>query len=114
MSNYQPTGKHYEVKTIEELAAIVTPENLDLIMTDLRSTFETVHKLNDLTKMACDIQGIPHEKVNMEVFNWIDDGKHEVQMIRFEANDDRSINFELRADTLDTIKPEGKKHATKI
>lgn len=92
---YQPTGLTHEIKTIEQFADLVTKENLALIIEDFRSTLEALVNMDKLVKQACEIEQLPYEKLKMEAFNWIDDGKHELSKITIQSSEDPSVKIEI-------------------
>jgi hypothetical protein len=92
---YQPSGLTHEIKTIEQFADLVTEENLPLIVEDFRSTLEALVNMDKLVKQVCEIEQLPYEKLKMEAFNWIDDGKHELSKITIQSSEDPSVKIEI-------------------
>lgn len=71
MSKYIPSGKTYDIESVQDMCNVVTKENLELFLEDLRSVFETVLKFREAA------QQVGVEAPELHKFEWIDDGKHD-------------------------------------
>jgi len=73
---YVPSGKTYEIKTIDQLVNVATPENVDELAKDLYVWLCTVTGL--FAKLKKDHPSLA-KKTNSQIakntFVWIDDGK---------------------------------------
>lgn len=88
MSNYQPTGKTYELTTIGDIVKIVTPENIDMILTDLHSMLHTVNVINKVGEKVSTLSGEEFKRVEATEFTWIDDGEHNFNGIMLASPED--------------------------
>lgn len=97
MEKYNPTGLTHEIRTIEQFASLVTKENLPFIIKDFQSSLEMLLDFDELNKLSCRSHNFDYEKLEMEVFNWIDDGLHLVPEITIQAKDDPEVKFHIKA-----------------
>lgn len=62
----------HDIKTLEDILKVVTPENIDNFLTDFRG-FLTLNMLVDSTQKIFGEENIFRKDHN--IFHWIDDGK---------------------------------------
>lgn len=63
--------KTYKIKTIEDLSRVVTQENVENLMTDLKGVMLSL-------LLARAASNGNDDEIQMTEFDWIDDGKHEI------------------------------------
>lgn len=78
--------KEYKIKTIEDIQKIVTKENIDNFLIDLKGFLLVGLDIKELQEeLGSDFVEIKREEQG--VFNWIDDGKTEAHItIKVEKN----------------------------
>ena len=70
--------KEYRIVTVSDIVDIVTPENIDNFLIDLKSFIQSTQNLCFIAKkIDPDLTGKKNSEIGEAVFNWIDDGKHE-------------------------------------
>jgi hypothetical protein len=79
----------HEIKTIQDIYRVVTNENIDCFMKDLRNSLDVFLSLSDLSKAICNASGIDEKLGELipEKYIWIDDGKIDMAIM--------IINFKL-------------------
>lgn len=68
--------KEYKISTLKDIVNVVTPENMDNFLIDLRMWFQRVQKDNGKLKLEISFKGISAQLLDPTSFVWIDDGKH--------------------------------------
>jgi hypothetical protein len=70
--------KEYRLVTISDMVDVVTPDNIDNFLIDLKSFIQSTHNLIYLAKMIDpELADKKNSEIGGPIFNWIDDGKHE-------------------------------------
>ena len=76
-NNYKPTGKTYEIKTLDQLMNVATVENLDMLNLDFYVWMhKVVHFLKDFKEKNPKYANKLNSKIVKVSFVWTDDGKN--------------------------------------
>jgi hypothetical protein len=71
--DYVPTGGKYELKTLRDVANLLTEEQFEMFIEDFRNFCKTTKNMNEIKK----IFGDSIEITSGDGFLWVDSGKHE-------------------------------------
>ncbi len=66
-----------ELKTLEDVLAAVTPENVDCFLQDFGAWLHITMHVDAMNKKNGDVRV---EQVNRGTFKWIDDGKNDIDI----------------------------------
>lgn len=48
-----------------------------------------------MVEKVCEIEKLPYERLKMEAFNWIDDGKRDLSKITIQSSEDPDVKIEI-------------------
>ena len=75
-------NKEHKITTIQDMLNVVTEENIDAFMADLRAYIEIVWGMQKLFNSIADAENIPQDAAQLiSEFTWIDDGKQKHKII---------------------------------
>lgn len=78
---YVPTNETYKIKDINDIIQFISSDNLDLFLTDFRSTLEGIIEIKELvlkSGLSEDVPGL----LQIDNIEWIDDGKHDNDQLK--------------------------------
>lgn len=93
MKQYTPTNQTHELVTVNDFAKVVTPENIDLLVADFKMTLEGHLVMQRLADMAAELMGNIPSPIQLPMFIWIDDGKHDYNGITLSSPEGALIEF---------------------
>ena len=80
-TKHKPTKKTYSINSFGDIANVITPENLDNFMTDLRGSLIAYLTMVEITRaqLSPEFANVPNNDiVPFYGLYWTDDGKHDI------------------------------------
>jgi hypothetical protein len=90
---YTPSNKEHTIKTVKQLFAVMTKENLPCLMADLFKTGELMVSLDAINKIAAKNAGEKYKKIELPVFKWIDDGKNNLNQVTLSDKEGNTLDI---------------------